>query len=118
MSTNFSRFELRQVLAVVYREILLLDPPVVHYIALTCSCRALQPLFWRPKLMPEIYIYAIEGRSVDQKRALIQDITAATAKHFKVEPDTVMIQIIESPKENKAKGGIIFSERDIEQRKL
>ena len=30
MSTNFSRFELRQVLAVVYCKILLLDAPVVH----------------------------------------------------------------------------------------
>ena len=62
--------------------------------------------------MPEIYVYAVEGRSLDQKRALIQDITAATAKHFKVKPETIMVQIIESPKENKAKGGVLFSERD------
>ena len=27
--------------------------------------------------MPEIYVYAIEGRTKEQKKALIQDITAA-----------------------------------------
>jgi 4-oxalocrotonate tautomerase len=62
--------------------------------------------------MPEIYVYAVEGRTLDQKRALIQDITSATVKHFKVAPETVMVQIIESPRHNKAKGGVLFSERD------
>ena len=28
--------------------------------------------------MPEIYVYAVEGRTVDQKRGLMQDITAET----------------------------------------
>lgn len=62
--------------------------------------------------MPEIYVYAVEGRSKDQKRALIQDITASVSKHFKVAPETVMVQIIESSRDNKAKGGVLFSERD------
>jgi 4-oxalocrotonate tautomerase len=62
--------------------------------------------------MPEIYVYAVEGRTLDQKRALVQDITAAVVKHFKVAPETVMVQIVESPKYNKAKGGVLFSERD------
>ncbi|WP_158932919.1 tautomerase family protein [Acidisphaera sp. S103] len=61
--------------------------------------------------MPEIYVHAVEGRTLDQKRALVQDITAAVVKNFNVAPDRVMVQIIESPKENKAKGGILFSER-------
>ncbi|MCB1461240.1 MAG: tautomerase family protein [Nitratireductor sp.] len=62
--------------------------------------------------MPEIYVYAVEGRSLDQKRALIQEITSSVAKNFNVGPETVMVQIIESPRHNKAKGGILFSERD------
>jgi 4-oxalocrotonate tautomerase len=61
--------------------------------------------------MPEIYVHAVEGRTLDQKRALVRDITAAVVKHFDVAPDRVMVQIIESAKENKAKGGILFSER-------
>jgi 4-oxalocrotonate tautomerase len=61
--------------------------------------------------MPEIYVHAVEGRSLDQKRALIRDITAAVVKNFDVSADSVMVQIVESSKENKAKGGVLFSER-------
>lgn len=61
--------------------------------------------------MPEIYVYAVEGRSLDQKRALIKEITDAVVRNFGSPPEAVMVQIIESPKENKAKGGVLFSER-------
>jgi 4-oxalocrotonate tautomerase len=61
--------------------------------------------------MPEIYVHAVEGRTLDQKRALVRDITAAAVKHFDVPPEAVMVQIVESSKDNKAKGGVLFSER-------
>jgi 4-oxalocrotonate tautomerase len=61
--------------------------------------------------MPEIYVHMVEGRTLEQKRALIRDITDAVVRHIKVEPAAVMVQIVESPKENKAKGGVLFSER-------
>jgi len=61
--------------------------------------------------MPEVYVYAVEGRSLEQKRALVKDITEAVAKNFNVGADAVMVQIVESSKENKAKGGVLFSER-------
>jgi 4-oxalocrotonate tautomerase len=61
--------------------------------------------------MPEVYVHAIEGRSKDQKRALIQDITAAVVTNFGVAADAVLVEIIETSKDNKAKGGVLFSER-------
>jgi 4-oxalocrotonate tautomerase len=61
--------------------------------------------------MPEVYIPAIEGRSKDQKRALIKDITAAVVKNFDVAADAVLVEIIETSRDNKAKGGVLFSER-------
>jgi 4-oxalocrotonate tautomerase len=61
--------------------------------------------------MPEIYVHAVEGRTLDQKRALVRDITAAVVKHFDVPPEAVLVQIVESSKDNKAKGGVLFSER-------
>jgi 4-oxalocrotonate tautomerase len=61
--------------------------------------------------MPEVFVYAVEGRSLEQKRALVKDITEAVVKNFKVGADAVMVQIVESSKENKAKGGVLFSER-------
>lgn len=63
--------------------------------------------------MPEIYVHAIEGRTLDQKRALMRDITAAVVKNFNVGPESVMVQIVESSKDNKAKGGVLFSERPV-----
>jgi 4-oxalocrotonate tautomerase len=61
--------------------------------------------------MPEVYVHAVAGRSLEQKRALVKDITEAVVKNFKVSADAVMVEIVESAKENKAKGGVLFSER-------
>ena len=48
---------------------------------------------------------------VDYMVALIQDITAAVVKNFGVTADAVLVEIIESSRDNKAKGGVLFSER-------
>ena len=61
--------------------------------------------------MPEIVVYAVEGRTFEQKKALVQDITNAVVKNFAVEADAVTIQIVEAKKTDKAKGGVMFSER-------
>jgi 4-oxalocrotonate tautomerase len=61
--------------------------------------------------MPEIIVYAVEGRSADQQRGLMLDITAAVVKNFGVATEAVTVQIVEAPKDCKAKGGIPFSER-------
>lgn len=61
--------------------------------------------------MPEIIVYAVEGRSVEQKRGLVRDITAAVVRHFGAPPEAVIVQIVESPASAKAKGGILFSDR-------
>jgi 4-oxalocrotonate tautomerase len=61
-------------------------------------------------LMPEVVFYALGGRSVEQKRALVKDFTDAEVKNYKVDPSAVTITIVESPKEDKAKGGVLFSD--------
>ena len=61
--------------------------------------------------MPEIIVYAVEGRSLEQKRGLLKDITSAVVKNFDVEPEQVVVQIVEAPKTMKSKGGVLFSER-------
>jgi 4-oxalocrotonate tautomerase len=60
--------------------------------------------------MPEIVFYALSGRSVEQKRALVKDFTDAVVKNYKVDASAVTITIVESPKEDKAKGGVLFSD--------
>jgi 4-oxalocrotonate tautomerase len=61
--------------------------------------------------MPEVYVHLIEGRSIEQKRALVADITAAVVKHAAVPADAVMVEILDVPRHNKAKAGVLFSDR-------
>jgi 4-oxalocrotonate tautomerase len=61
--------------------------------------------------MPEVHVFAAAGRTVDQKRALAREITDAVARNFDTTPDAVTVQFIESPRDSKAKGGVLFSDR-------
>jgi 4-oxalocrotonate tautomerase len=60
--------------------------------------------------MPEVYVHAVKGRTLEQKRALVKDITDAVVKNFSVAPEVVTISIIETEPTAKAKGGVLFSE--------
>jgi 4-oxalocrotonate tautomerase len=60
--------------------------------------------------MPEIYVHAVKGRSPEQKKALIKDITDAVVKNFNTVPDSVVVTIIETEASSKGKGGVLFSE--------
>ena len=55
--------------------------------------------------MPIVIVEADEGRTVEQKRALVKDLTEAVCKNFHVEPQTVTILIHEQKKENRGKAG-------------
>lgn len=61
--------------------------------------------------MPEVIVYAAEGRTPAQKKSLMKDITDAVVKNLGVDIAAVTVQIVEAPKVNKAKGGVPFSER-------
>ena len=60
--------------------------------------------------MPEVIVYLAQGRSQEAKRGLMQDITAAVVKNFGVPAERVVVQLVESPKDSKSRGGIPFSE--------
>ena len=60
--------------------------------------------------MPEILVHIVEGRSVAAKKALMKDITEAVVKNFNVPPDRVVVQIVESPRDSKSRGGVPFDE--------
>ena len=61
--------------------------------------------------MPEVYVHAVEGRTPEQKRALMKDITDAVVKNFGTAPEAVVVTIVESLQINKAKAGVPFTER-------
>jgi len=60
--------------------------------------------------MPEIYVHAVKGRTLEQKKALIKEITDAVVKNFTVPVEAVTIEIVETEPNLKAKGGVLFSE--------
>jgi 4-oxalocrotonate tautomerase len=61
--------------------------------------------------MPEVYVHAVKGRSQEQKKALMKDITEAVMKNFNAPADAVVVSIIETEAASKSKGGVLFSER-------
>ena len=60
--------------------------------------------------MPTVIIEADTGRTIDQKRGLVKDITDAVCKNFAVPPQAVTILIHEGSKENRAKAGKLASD--------
>jgi 4-oxalocrotonate tautomerase len=61
--------------------------------------------------VPEIVVYAVQGRTHDQKKKLMQKITEAVVESFGVPSDKVVVQIVESDANNKSRGGVLYSER-------
>ena len=61
--------------------------------------------------MPEVTINLAAGRTDEQKKGLMLDITAAVMKNTGVDADAVVVQINEAPLNNKMKGGKTFVER-------
>jgi len=61
-------------------------------------------------IMPEIVVYAVGNRPAEQKKALCKDITDAMVKNYKVPAEAVVITLVETPKTDKAKGGVMFSD--------
>ena len=60
--------------------------------------------------MPEILVLIVEGRSPASKKALMKDITDAVVRNFGVPADRVVVQIVESPRDSKSRGGVPFDE--------
>lgn len=60
--------------------------------------------------MPEIVVYAVGSRSQDQKRGLCKDITDAVVKNYNVPIEAVVVTLVETPRTDKSKGGVLFSE--------
>lgn len=60
--------------------------------------------------MPEVVVYILEGRTLEQKRGLVKDITAAVVKNAGTTADQVTVSLVETAKTSKGKGGVLFSE--------
>jgi 4-oxalocrotonate tautomerase len=61
--------------------------------------------------MPEVTIELLEGRTLEQKRGLVRDMTEAVVRNCGVQPEDVTIIIHDNLKSDKAKAGKLFADR-------
>jgi 4-oxalocrotonate tautomerase len=45
--------------------------------------------------MPVVHIYMLEGKTTDQKRAMVREVTEALCRTLDVAPNSVIIQLVE-----------------------
>ena len=60
--------------------------------------------------MPTFHIELFEGRTLDQKRKLVEEITRVTSEVLGSAPESVDIIITDVKRENWATGGKLWSE--------
>lgn len=61
--------------------------------------------------MPEVHLFMAAGRTDEQKKAVMLDITRAVVDNLGVAPEVVTVQIVEAPLTDKMKNGQTFAER-------
>ncbi len=61
--------------------------------------------------MPNIFIETFEGRSIEEKRKVVEEITNLVSQIWNVDKEVVNIRILENKRENVARGGKLFSDR-------
>jgi 4-oxalocrotonate tautomerase len=61
--------------------------------------------------MPKVTIQLFKGRTLDQKRAMVEKVTDAIAETVNARKEAIDITIIEVDKEDCAIGGKLYSDR-------
>ncbi len=61
--------------------------------------------------MVRIMVTALEGKTIDRKRKLIQDITDAVCKNYNCTSESVTVEIREIKKENLGRDRILYLDR-------
>lgn len=60
--------------------------------------------------MPIIHVHLIEGRSLEQKRAMVKEVTDAVCRTVNVTPDHVKIIMHDMAKHDYATAGVLKSD--------
>jgi 4-oxalocrotonate tautomerase len=60
--------------------------------------------------MPHVQITMLTGRTLEQKRRVVKRITDVLCEELAVPPEAVVMTLIEVPRENYARGGVLKSE--------
>ena len=61
--------------------------------------------------MPEVHVFMAAGKTDEQKKRMMLDITNALVNNLECAPESVTVQTIEAKWSDKMKGGRTFEER-------
>jgi len=61
--------------------------------------------------MPSIQITMLKGRTIEQKRKIVERITDVMAEEAKTPREGVVVSIIEVEREDYARGGVLMADR-------
>ncbi len=61
--------------------------------------------------MPVVTIQMAAGRTLEQKRRVVEEFTATLVDVMKIDPAEITILVHELPRESIAKAGVLLSER-------
>lgn len=61
--------------------------------------------------MPIVSIYLVEGRTIEQKRELVKEITESIVRIMKTTPDHVSVFFVEGPRENFSRAGVLLPDQ-------
>ena len=61
--------------------------------------------------MPSIQITMLKGRTIEQKRKLVERMTEVMAEEAKTPKDGVVVTILEVEREDYARGGVLMADR-------
>ena len=61
--------------------------------------------------MPHIQITMLKGRTIEQKRKLVERVTGAMAEEAKTPKDGVVVTIVEVERDDYARGGVLMADK-------
>ncbi|NIF22156.1 MULTISPECIES: tautomerase family protein [Pantoea] len=59
--------------------------------------------------MPEVVVHMASGRTREQKEQLMQKLYLAVKESLSVADEYIVVSLVETPKENKSRGGVPFT---------
>jgi len=62
-------------------------------------------------IMPSIQITMLKGRTIEQKRKLVERMTEVIAEEAKTPKEGVVVTILEVEREDYARGGVLMADR-------
>jgi 4-oxalocrotonate tautomerase len=87
------------------------SPAIATAVVRLIICAIIHPAFLETDTMPTYHVEMIEGRTLEQKKKLVEEITRVSVEVLGGSPESVDVLITDVPAHNWATGGQLWSEK-------